>query len=227
MRVERWDLSVEMKFPATATGVPVEGERVFRWVFIAQHTWDNADRKLENIFIVPTRFAGGKNGPGDDLIGIADPIEGVGDIVAVRLLRPIEIPDGVEMPPLEWRYVPHQDDITVHYGYGPWRNNVLRFMWGRVTRMEQDENYKGSTVLSRMDNGMLERGDSGGPVHVNGRIVGVNTAFRPYEPDKPVLWAPLHQEVKLRRQLESHPYGVKTTTKDGGIKAEYMIYGEF
>jgi hypothetical protein len=222
-----------MKYTAssgTAVPPPLGEERVFRWAFICMHTWINAAKNLENIRIATTHLEDdGVNRPIGKLSRINDFIEGKGDIVAVRLVEPIKIPDGVAVPPLDWDHMPKKGDETLQYGYGPFRNSVLRFLEGRVIDTVPMKSA-GSGVMVRQqiikgiteDQGKTEGGDSGGPVHINGRIVGIHKGSPKPNPDRRSQWSPLHQEVELRQEFESRAREIKAiVAQDGRIDVRF------
>jgi hypothetical protein len=194
-----------------ATAVPpIEGEQLIRWVFIAQHALEDADGRAENVLINPTRFdADEVNRPNMDVtIGVTDPFIGAGDIVLVTLATPIPIPDGVEMPALNWDHVPQRDDHTFHLGFGPAGNTELRMVRGQtlglVTNPERPE--RAPLLQGRVVHGIgTENGDSGGAIQLDptGDVVGIHARDAVNPTDRQLTWwTPLNGEMALRQELE-------------------------
>jgi hypothetical protein len=214
---------------STGTAVTMGSDRTIRWVLIARHAWNRAEGNLENILIFPTQFVNGQNRPAAEPIGVNDHIEGLTDMVAVRLVTPIEIPDGVDVPPLDWDHIPMDNEETVQLGFGGEADNVLRRIVGRVTGTQPDGDNIPETVLiiQEIEEGdTSQHGDSGGPIIIDDRIVGIHrgrvTLPADADSDDPVetLWTPLHQEQPLRRELEARINTITITPgPDGGMLA--------
>jgi hypothetical protein len=196
---------------SSATAVPpLEGERLIRWAFIAQHTLTDAGGVARNIVIRRTEFGADRiNRPAAQATRITAPFEGTGDIALVTLVTPIEVPAGVEVPALNWDHVPAPGNATLHLGFGPDTNNELHMARGRDGVLRPNRNHPewGPVVFTFMIEGATEGGDSGGPVRLrpNGDIVGIHTAGP--APDDPrhgevAYWTPLQPEIALRQELE-------------------------
>jgi hypothetical protein len=203
LRVHRLDTQSKeprITFGASGTAVPpLPGERLIRWAFIARHQWLNAREDPENIWVQPTRFVEGRNVPGGHLVGINDPFPGQGDIVLVTLARPIEIPDGVEVPPLGWDHIPGRGDSPEIYGFGDMADNVLRVLGAGGGALVENLHQRqwAPVVLAPVVAGEAsEGGNSSGPVHVNGRIVGTFKGRHKYKGviGTGIYWTPLHQK---------------------------------
>jgi hypothetical protein len=205
---------------SSGTAVPPGDDGMIHWGLISRHDWEK-DKALTRHFMVRTAFVDNANRMVGPLINIEDPIEGKGDIVAVHLRQPIQIRKEL-VPQLDWDYKPKKDATAVCYGFGSEETNVLGSSEGKVIGMVPDprEKYKNAeVVLLAMSKGTTEQGDSGGPVHVNGRTVGVNSGMM-VETRTP-FFAPLYQEQELRLKLESRPDGIKAAVEDGRVKVKF------
>jgi hypothetical protein len=200
----------------------------FRWVLIARHSWDDAEQNPANLVVIKTEFKNDANYATADAIGIEKRvIPGFGDIAAVRLIHPIEIAEDLvkKMPAFNWHYDPQLSDTTVHQGFGQWDNLVLRRAQGDINTRVPHKDYKEAKVfLSIMDDGMMEGGDSGGPVYVDGQIVGVNAGG--WVGTQRGVWSPFVQEAKLREELENLPDGIKVVHGNNGSTVTYKTNQE-
>jgi hypothetical protein len=200
----------EQRGGSRGTGVlvpPGTGDRFVRWVLITRHTWIAADRDVENIMVFPTHFVTDTrvNRLTGNVIDVDDFLEGEGDVAAVRLADPIELPAGMELPPLDWDHQWVPDEPTEHFGFGAGADDVVRGLRGRVVGPQPDLDFAPAVVIrTTLVTGTPDDGDSGGAIRVNGRIVGLHAEGAMDENDNgTVNWAPLRQEQALRQQLEA------------------------
>ncbi|WP_237221631.1 S1 family peptidase [Rothia nasimurium] len=161
--------AVQLRFNVTGSNGTsgCTGEQLnSRWILTAKHCIDGA-------YNMKVYHSNDQLNPGASVSATRLLSAPSGDIALVQLDRPVHL---TSYPRLNFNYTPTIGDtgVIAGYGLGAWDQptTTLRSATVRVTGTSRDA-YGGSAVQLNGVTGAANRGDSGGPLLVNGRIVAV------------------------------------------------------